>query len=125
MVFIKESWEGPKTIHVASPSRLEHRLVAESVGLEVSYLPYYDADKRSLDGEAFLAAVEALPRRSILLLQDVATDPTGLDLTRSEWIALQETTARRQHLTVFDSSHIGLASGEVVADASALRLFMA
>jgi aspartate/tyrosine/aromatic aminotransferase len=77
-----------------------------------------------VDSDAFLCAVKALPRNSILLLQDAAHDPTGLDLSFPEWMQLQDIAARNQHLVIFDSSGVGTASGKVGSDVGPLRLFV-
>ena len=91
-------------------------------GLE--YYRYYDSATRSLDEAGLLADLGALPEGSVVLLHACAHNPTGEDPTRAQRGAGAALMQKRRLLPWFDIAYQGFASGELDADAWAVRHFV-
>jgi aspartate aminotransferase len=92
-------------------------------GLE--YYRYYDAASRALDAAGLMADLAAVPEGSVVLLHACAHNPTGVDPTREQWTALAALMQKRRLLPWFDIAYQGFASGDLDADAWAVRHFAA
>ena len=73
------------TVHLPAPTWPIHPDIFTEVGLAVAYYPYYDARTGGLDFDEMLAALEALPAGSVVLLHACAHNPTGVDPTAAQW----------------------------------------
>ncbi len=65
---------------VSDPTWDNHKAIFEGAGFQVNTYPYYDPATRGLKFDAMLAAIEALPAQSIVLLHACCHNPTGVDL---------------------------------------------
>jgi aspartate aminotransferase len=74
--------------------------------------------------EAMLAVLDKLPTRSVVLLHASCHNPTGADLSESEWRELLQVVRHRALLPFIDIAYQGLGSG-VDTDAYGIRLFCA
>ena len=80
---------GPTSaVEVSDPTWDNHRAVFEGSGLECRSYPYYDAKTGGLRFDAMLQALSEAPARSIVLLHACCHNPTGVDLSQSQWDAL-------------------------------------
>ncbi|KAK7418125.1 hypothetical protein QQX98_004100 [Neonectria punicea] len=59
----------------------------------------------------------------VVILHACAHNPTGIDPTREQWQALAQLFKRKKLFTFFDSAYQGFATGDVDADAWAIRHF--
>ena len=57
------------------------------------------------------------PQGSIVVLQLCGPDPTGVDPSAEEWLALAKACKHRRHAVLFDATAEGLARGDPAADA--------
>lgn len=71
-----------------------------------------------------LSAIEQAQSGSIILLHACAHNPTGVDLTRSQWIELAKLIRSKKHFPFFDCAYQGFASGSLENDAWAVRYFI-
>ncbi|MFX8164786.1 aminotransferase class I/II-fold pyridoxal phosphate-dependent enzyme, partial [Acinetobacter baumannii] len=71
--------------------------------------------------DALLAAFQALPARSVVLMHACCHNPTGVDLTPDQWRALVPVFRERQLLPFLDLAYQGYGDG-IEEDAFAVRL---
>ena len=114
-------WLPGSAVWLSDPSWDNHRAMFEGAGLAVHSYPYYDAETGGLRFEAMLAAISALPPRSVVLLHACCHNPTGVDLTRAQWQVLLPVLQRRNLLPYLDIAYQGYGDG-IEDDADAIRL---
>jgi len=117
--FLKRYFAGSQ-VWVSDPTWDNHRAIFEGAGFQVNTYPYYDAATKGLKFDAMLAAIEALPAQSIVLLHACCHNPTGVDLNTAQWTQLVEVLKARQLLPFLDIAYQGFGDG-IDEDAFALR----
>jgi aromatic-amino-acid transaminase len=109
-------------VWISEPSWENHRALFEAAGFEVQAYPYYDPATRGLKFEAMLAALQALPAGSIVVLHSCCHNPTGVDLSQEQWQKVLEVVQARGLVPFLDLAYQGFGDG-IDADAVAPRLF--
>ena len=117
-------WFPGSPVWVSDPTWDNHRSMFEGAGLTVHTYPYYDAATGGLAFDAMLAALRALPPKSIVLLHACCHNPTGVDLTRAQWDALIPVLGEGRLIPYLDLAYQGFGDG-IEADAHALRALAA
>ena len=112
------------TVWISDPSWENHRALFEAAGFRVQTYPYYDPTTRGLKFEAMLAALEAMPAGSIVVLHSCCHNPTGVDLEQAQWRQVLAVVQARGLVPFLDLAYQGFADG-IDADAYAPRLFAA
>jgi len=107
-------------IYVSDPTWDNHRAVFEGSGIEVKTYPYYDPVTGGVRFADMLAAIEALPPKSVVLLHACCHNPTGVDLTPLQWDELIPVLQRRELLPFLDLAYQGYGEG-IEEDAFAIR----
>ena len=98
-------------VWVSDPTWDNHRAMFEGSGFKVHTYPYYDAASGGLRFDAMCEALAALPARSIVLLHACCHNPTGVDLTRSQWQQLIPLLRERDLLPFLDLAYQGYGDG--------------
>jgi aromatic-amino-acid transaminase len=111
-------------VWISEPSWENHRALFEAAGFKVQTYPYYDPATRGLKFEAMLAALQAMPAGSIVVLHSCCHNPTGVDLGQEQWRKVLEAVQSRALVPFLDLAYQGFAEG-IDADAYAPRLFAA
>lgn len=109
-------------VAISNPSWENHQALFENAGLQVAPYRYYQTASSSVDIAGLLADLKALPERSIVLLHACCHNPTGADLTASDWQKLLAVVQERAHIPFIDMAYQGFAAG-IEEDAAAVRLF--
>ncbi|KAF2803559.1 uncharacterized protein BDZ99DRAFT_468101 [Mytilinidion resinicola] len=122
--FLERFYPGSKTIYIPNPSWANHTAVFKDSGLKVEKYRYYNKDTIGLDFDGFVADIKAMPKGSIILLHACAHNPTGVDPTDEQWVAIAEAVKEGGHFPFFDMAYQGFASGDTNKDAFALRHFI-
>ena len=117
--FIKRYFPA-SAVHMSDPTWDNHRAVFEGAGLEVKSYPYYDAATGGLDFAGMLAAINELAPQSVVLLHACCHNPTGVDLTRAQWLELIPVLQARQLLPFLDLAYQGYGDG-IEEDCFAIR----
>jgi aromatic-amino-acid transaminase len=117
--FIKR-WLPASEVWVSDPSWDNHRAMFEGAGLAVHTYPYYDAETGGLKFDAMLATLRTLPANSVVLLHACCHNPTGVDLTRTQWDQVVPLLAERRLLPYLDLAYQGYGDG-IDDDAYAVR----
>jgi aromatic-amino-acid transaminase len=112
------------TVWISDPSWENHRALFEAAGFRVQTYPYYDPATRGLKFEAMLAALQAMPAGSIVVLHSCCHNPTGVDLEQAQWRQVLAAVQARGLVPFLDLAYQGFADG-IDADAYAPRLFAA
>lgn len=94
-------------------------------GVAVAEYPYYSPDTKSVDIAGMLAALDHAKPNDIVILQACAHNPTGVDLSKDQWVQVADLVYPKKLFVVFDSAYQGFASGDVDRDAWAVRHFAA
>ncbi|KAJ8665575.1 hypothetical protein QAD02_007237 [Eretmocerus hayati] len=68
--------------------------------------------------------LQRIPEKSIILLHACAHNPTGVDPKPEQWAELSRIVKKRDHFPFFDMAYQGFASGDVMRDSFAVRLFI-
>lgn len=60
---------------------------------------------------------------TVVLLHACAHNPTGVDPTPEDWLAIADVMAAKKLVPFFDTAYQGFASGDLVKDIAPVRLF--
>lgn len=112
---------GLKDIYVGTPCWMNYQGMIEHAGGNYHTYNYYNAKAHAVDFESTLAALNAAPERSVFVLQAVCHNPTGLDLSKDQWLKVFEVIRAKNIFPLFDIAYQGFSSGNVDEDAWAVR----
>lgn len=98
-------------IWISDPSWDNHRVVFEGAGLTVNEYPYYDPASNNVRIEATLAALKALPSKSIVLFHPCCHNPTGVDFTREHLEKIIPIMLENDLIAFMDMAYQGFAEG--------------
>ena len=107
-------------VWVSDPTWDNHRAMFEGAGFAVHTYPYYDAVGGGLRFGEMLAAFQALPEHSIVLMHACCHNPTGVDLSAAQWAELIPVICARRLIPYVDIAYQGFGDG-IDEDASAIR----
>jgi aromatic-amino-acid transaminase len=107
---------------ISDPSWENHRALFEGAGFAVDVYPYYDAATHGVNFAGMLAALNAAPAGTVVVLHACCHNPTGVDLTPAQWSQVVEVVRARGLLPFLDMAYQGFADG-IDADGAAVRLF--
>eukprot|EP00775_Hariotina_reticulata_P011576 gene11576-11720_t len=111
-------------IYMPDPTWANHpNIFGKAVGMEVRKYRYFEPNSKGLDFQGLIADLGSAPAGSIVLLHACAHNPTGVDPSREQWQGILQVVKERRLLPFFDSAYQGFASGDLDADAAALRMF--
>ncbi len=111
-----------RSLWLSDPTWPIHETLFAAARLKVEHYPYVDAQNR-LDVPGMLAALEQIPRGDVVLLHACCHNPTGYDLSQSDWRQVLEIVRHRELLPLFDFAYQGFGDG-LDEDAWAVRLFV-
>jgi aspartate aminotransferase len=109
------------TIHVSTPTWANHVPLLSGSGLELARYPYYDPATGGVSFAALLEKLDQLPSGSVVLLHGSCHNPSGADLSETQWKALCAVLSRRQLVPFVDLAYQGLGLG-LAEDAFGVRL---
>jgi aromatic-amino-acid transaminase len=109
-------------LYISKPSWENHRALFEAAGFTVKEYPYYKPETHGLDFEGMKAALDKLPENAIVLLHACCHNPTGVDLTASQWQEVVEISKARKLVPFIDFAYQGFGDG-IEEDAVAVRAF--
>ncbi|WP_297107384.1 amino acid aminotransferase [uncultured Devosia sp.] len=108
------------TVYVSDPSWANHNPIAIGSGLEVATYPYFDPATRAVKFDEMLAALDKLGAGDVVLLHGCCHNPTGANLTNTQWDQVAESLARTGALPFIDLAYLGFGDG-IEADAYGTR----
>ena len=116
--FLK-TWLPDGQVWISDPSWDNHRSMFEGSGFQVHAYPYYDPSG-VVRFDAMMDTLRACPKQSIVLLHACCHNPTGVDLSRSQWDMLIPLLRERELLPYLDLAYQGFGDG-IDEDAYAVR----
>jgi len=122
--FIKRYAPG-RTVYLSNPTWGTHNSILAHADVAAGSYRYWDAESRGLDIEGMLEDIQNAPDGSAIMLHAAAHNPTGVDPTREQWGQILEVCLAKNHIVWFDCAYQGYATGDLEADAFAIRSFTA
>uniref|UniRef100_A0A7I4XWJ8 Aspartate aminotransferase n=1 Tax=Haemonchus contortus TaxID=6289 RepID=A0A7I4XWJ8_HAECO len=113
-----------KVVYQPTPTWGNHVPVFKFAGVDVKNYRYYDKNTCGFDEAGALADIAAIPKGSIILLHACAHNPTGVDPSKEQWKKISEICKKNELFVFFDMAYQGFASGDIDADAYAVRYFI-
>lgn len=107
-------------VWVSDPTWENHIAIFSGAGFTVNTYPWFDDESRGVRFEALLETLNSLPEQSIVLLHPCCHNPTGADLTNSQWDAVIEVLKARNVIPFLDIAYQGFGAG-MEQDAYAIR----
>lgn len=114
---------GVKRIFMGVPSWPNHAQILADLGLELVTFDHANPDG-SANVEAVLGAIEGAGDDGAVLLHGCCHNPTGIDYTPEEWIAIADAFAASGTFPIIDAAYQGLGQG-LEEDAAGLRAVLA
>jgi aspartate aminotransferase len=108
-------------VYVSDPTWGNHVPLLGGSGLKLERYPYYDAPSHELRFEAMLDRLERAAPGDIVLVHACCHNPTGADLSMSQWAALTELLGRRRLTPFLDLAYQGFGA-DFIEDAAGVRL---
>ncbi|MBR0937671.1 amino acid aminotransferase [Bradyrhizobium jicamae] len=112
------------TIWVSRPTWPNHIPTMRGAGLQVAEYAYFDAASGTVDFEAMLIDLAKAKAGDIVLLHGCCHNPTGANLTITQWQRVAGLLAERGLLPFVDIAYQGFGDG-LEADAEGLRIVAA
>lgn len=107
-------------VWVSDPTWENHIAIFEGAGFKVSTYPWFDDETNGVRFEAFLAKLQTLPERDIVLLHPCCHNPTGADLSNAQWDEVVKVLKARNLIPFLDIAYQGFGAG-MEDDAYAIR----
>ena len=111
------------TVYIPQPTWGNHRNIFSDAGLEWKYYRYYDPSTIDLDLGGMVEDLRQAPEKSVVILHGCAHNPTGCDPTPQQWQTIADVCQEKKHIPFFDVAYQGFASGDLIKDAAAPRMF--
>ncbi len=108
---------------ISDPSWENHRALFTNAGFTVETYPYYDAAQRGIDVPAMLAALNAAPAGTVIVLHACCHNPTGYDLTPAQWTQVVDTVKARGLVAFLDMAYQGFGEG-IAEDGAVIQQFL-
>ena len=112
------------TVLISDPSWENHRALFSQAGFPVETYPYYDAAKRGINFDGMLAALNAAPAGTIVVLHACCHNPTGYDITAAEWDQVIDAVKARNLVPFLDMAYQGFGYG-IKEDGAVIGKFVA
>jgi aspartate aminotransferase len=109
------------TVHVSDPTWGNHIPLLGSSGLRLERYPYYDARSHELRFDAMLEQLDRAAPGDVVLVHACCHNPTGADLSMTQWKRLTELLLRRQLTPFLDLAYQGFGSN-LEDDVTGVRL---
>ena len=94
-------------VWVSDPTWDNHRSMFDGAGIVVNDYPYYDAATGSVNFTGMLETLSRLPKQSIVLLHPCCHNPTGVDLSKEQWLQVIDVVKSRQLIPFLDLAYQG------------------
>ena len=109
---------------ISDPSWENHRALFTQAGFVVESYPYYDAATRGIDFAGMLAALNAAPAGTIVVLHACCHNPTGYDITAGQWDDVITAVKARNLVPFLDLAYQGFGYG-LTEDGAVIGKFVA
>ena len=108
---------------ISDPSWENHRALFTAAGFSVESYPYYDADKRGVNFDGMLAALNAAEAGTVVVPHACCHNPTGYDITPAQWAQVIEAVKTRGLAAFLDMAYQGFGYG-IAQDGAVIQQFV-
>jgi len=112
----------PKVL-ISDPSWENHRALFANAGFTVETYPYYDADKRGINFDGMLGALNAAAAGTIIVLHACCHNPTGYDISPAQWAQVVAAVKSRGLVAFLDMAYQGFGDG-IAEDGAVIAQFL-
>lgn len=112
------------TVLISDPSWENHRALFTNAGFTVETYPYYDAASRGINFSGLLAALNSAAAGTIVLLHACCHNPTGYDLTPTQWDEIIAVIGAKKLTPFLDMAYQGFGFG-IAEDGAVIGKFVA
>ncbi|TPG23031.1 amino acid aminotransferase [Variovorax guangxiensis] len=120
--FLKKLSPDAKVL-ISDPSWENHRALFTQAGFVVESYPYYDADKRGVNFDGMLAALNAAAAGTIVVLHACCHNPTGYDITAAQWDQVIAAVKAKNLTPFLDMAYQGFGHG-IAEDGAVIGKFV-
>lgn len=120
---LRQTYPDAKVL-ISDPSWENHRAVFSRAGFEVETYPYYDAQARGIRFDDMLEALRGTAKQTVVLLHACCHNPTGYDLTESQWDQVVEVVQQNELVAFLDMAYQGFGDG-IAEDGAVIAKFAA
>ncbi|GKZ27419.1 hypothetical protein AbraCBS73388_004637 [Aspergillus brasiliensis] len=110
------------SVYIGTPAWGNYEPLCSLVGLKVVRYPYYDPETATVNFKVLLETVTQAPPNCVFILQGCCHNPTGVDLSKSQWKQLAAAMKNARCFPFMDIAYQGLGSS-MEDDAYGIRLF--
>ncbi len=121
--FLKKLSPDAKVL-ISDPSWENHRALFTNAGFVVETYPYYDADKRGINFDGMLGALDAAAPGTIVVLHACCHNPTGYDITAAQWDQVIAAVKAKNLTPFLDMAYQGFGHG-IAEDGAVIAKFVA
>jgi len=111
------------TVLISDPSWENHRALFTNAGFKVESYPYYDAERRGVNFDGMLAALNAATAGTIVVLHACCHNPTGYDITAAQWDQVVDAVKAKQLTAFLDMAYQGFGHG-IAEDGAVIGKFV-
>ncbi len=109
------------TVALSNPSWENHRAVFSAAGFDVLDYTYFDPSTHGVDFDGMLADLGKLDAGTVVLLHACCHNPTGADLTVTQWKQVAQLLKDKQLFPFIDMAYQGFDKG-IEQDGAAVRI---
>ncbi len=121
--FLKKLYPDSKVL-ISDPSWENHRALFTNAGFTVENYAYYDAATRTINFPAMLASLKAAAPNTIVVLHACCHNPTGYDITASDWDQVVAVVKANNLVAFLDMAYQGFGYG-IQEDGAVIGKFVA
>ncbi|WP_392559279.1 amino acid aminotransferase [Orbus mooreae] len=111
-------------VWVSDPTWENHVAIFNGAGFKVNRYPYFDANTGGVNFDAMLQTISELPAKSIVLLHPCCHNPTGADLTPTQWDKVITVLKEKDLIPFMDIAYQGFGKN-ITEDVYAIRALAA
>ncbi|HAY45675.1 MAG TPA: aromatic amino acid aminotransferase [Gammaproteobacteria bacterium] len=98
-------------VWISTPTWANHQPLVTSAGLTIAEYPYYDRNTKTILFDDMMAALRQASRGDVILLHACCHNPTGADLSPSQWDSLADLCKENGLLPFIDFAYQGFGQG--------------
>lgn len=111
------------TIWMSNPTWANHPQIYQAAGMKIQQYNYLDSSNTRLDFQKLCDSLSSAKAGQAILLHTVCHNPTGVDPSPEQWIALLQLIQEKELLPIFDFAYQGFGV-DLIEDSFPVRQFV-
>jgi aspartate aminotransferase len=99
------------SLWVSTPTWANHVPLLGNAGLTLKEYPYYDYKNHAIDFSAMKNTLQSIPSGDMVLLHACCHNPSGADLSKSQWDELADLFVEKKLIPFIDMAYQGFGDG--------------